>query len=464
MKRRWNQDRVIVTRSYTAAAATAASSNNSSSEPPPCLKLIADCWEHIFDYLAMQDIQSIGQTCKRMHRMAGWYFREYFPELEYRVCESVTRFYIRSNPCYYEVNPMFYQFISKLKIRQRLDRWSSDGHTFSSLKTLIFKYTTLTANEIKRRRNLFENVESLHIIKCRLSGDIFQPISILCPKLTYLNVDQPIGSYTVKNYFFSQYYPHLKHFRYEPEMGDHDIRIDQLETFLKKHSNINRITTNFRFLWTHRDVFVATNIQVGILTTYFDVPFGHVQVDEVFALLKRLFERGFYKSLHLSFGRRGSYLNNRYEKLSNAVAMVPALQKFSARDHKILDLYCLTNLKEFHMSGEGCSAEDTEKMAKSLINLEVLTNADSPIDIILPFICHSKKLKKLFAVLKSHSGRALDLVAFNEQRTKLSNARKVAIYVQDGVYLPTKWSHTDINLSHIKIIRSNLHHHTYYPY
>lgn len=95
-----------------------------------------------------------------------------------------------------------------------------------------------------------------------------------------------------------------------------------------------------------------------------------------------------------------------------------------------MNLYRLTNLKLFHTSGAKCSAEDTEKMAKRLINLEVLTIDDPPIDIILAFIRHTKKLKKIFASNIMPNNRCLDLFALKSQ------------------YLLTKWSNTDMDLSH----------------
>lgn len=55
-----------------AVRSSAAASIDDQEHPPHYLKLIADCWEHIFDNLALSDILAMGQTCKRMLQMAGW--------------------------------------------------------------------------------------------------------------------------------------------------------------------------------------------------------------------------------------------------------------------------------------------------------------------------------------------------------------------------------------------------------
>lgn len=53
---------------------------------PPALKLIVDCWEEIFEYLSFKDIHlSFSGTCKAMHKLAGHYFNEFYPEVSYQL-------------------------------------------------------------------------------------------------------------------------------------------------------------------------------------------------------------------------------------------------------------------------------------------------------------------------------------------------------------------------------------------
>lgn len=460
MKRRLNEDRVIVTRAYaaaTAAATASATSNNSISEPsnsPPCFKLIFDCWEYIFDCLSIGDVYSMAQTCKRMHRLAGNYHHECFDELNYEMKGT----YIQcSYPHWYYLKPIFFQFVSKLQIGQHSKlNHPLDARAFTALKTLIYDNVTLNGAVIKGRQSLLRNVEHLHLISDMITGDIFKPIRTCCPKLTHLKVHR--CHIATANKLFLQHFPCLEHLEYVPGSSDCDNRMDQLETFLKKHPNLKYITANFRFLWTHRDVFIeysnTSNTQLEILNVFFNVPLEHVPLDEFFEFIKQLFARGIYKSLHLSFDNWNVQLS--YESLSNALATLPALQELSVLDHSILDVSRLTNLRVFHMMGVKCSAKDAEILAKSLINLETLMLQYAPIDTIFPFIWHSKKLKKMITDYITSYDRALDLIAFNQQR-KLANACKLSIHVQDRVYLPTRWKYENLNLSHVKVARSYLY-------
>ena len=122
-----------------AVASTSTADNASvnlqdtSSSPPPYLKLIADCWEHIYDYLSMKDIISIGQTCKRMNQMSGYYIRENQPHLKFSIREK--EIYFDYDIC---IQPDFYPLISKLFISSLSDLdFFSNVKTFDALKILL---------------------------------------------------------------------------------------------------------------------------------------------------------------------------------------------------------------------------------------------------------------------------------------------------------------------------------------
>lgn len=50
--------------------------------PSPILKLNAICCDDLFDWLSLRDLQSLGQTCKRMKQLTGVYYRENFNETQ----------------------------------------------------------------------------------------------------------------------------------------------------------------------------------------------------------------------------------------------------------------------------------------------------------------------------------------------------------------------------------------------
>lgn len=58
------------------AIATTSNDAQEIPPPPPYMKLIADCWEHIFDNLSLANVLALGQTCKHMCQTVGNYVHE----------------------------------------------------------------------------------------------------------------------------------------------------------------------------------------------------------------------------------------------------------------------------------------------------------------------------------------------------------------------------------------------------
>lgn len=106
--------------------------------------LIADCWEHIFDYLSFKDIILMGQTCKRMNRMCGYYVREYYPKLKF---ELIWREICFENV---RIQPVFYPFISLLRLKDKSELdFFSNGEIFDALKMIFFIFTHLLKLKLK---------------------------------------------------------------------------------------------------------------------------------------------------------------------------------------------------------------------------------------------------------------------------------------------------------------------------
>lgn len=50
--------------------------------------------------------------------------------------------------------------------------------------------------------------------------------------------------------------------------------------------------------------------------------------------------------------------------------------------------------------------------------------------------------------------KCFDVNALNVERKKLENACVVTIYVQECIYLSAKWKSQNVNLSHVRIVRT----------
>lgn len=429
-------------RDHVAGTSTSVAINDPTSNPPPCFKLLVDCWEHIFDYLSFKDIHAMGGTCKPMNRLAGHYFSDFFPNLDYELKKGEIR---GTTTFDFNLRPDFYQFVRRVEIssRRELD-YVFDAETFPLLKMFIFTSVNLIKTQLDFAQNVLRNIEIIELIGCKVDGKIFNQLANDCPKLKYLNINSCRMEVATINEFLKQHYPQLKYMRFIYK----GKRIMELKTFLKKHSNLKCFMTDFGFLWANRNLLKETNVQLDMLE--FDVDDTTIPFDGFVDFMKVLYERGFYKALHLSCGNIWGDLDVNF---CNAVYRLPTLDKLSLVANSDIDLSRLTNLNElFVLSMHQCSVADLENIAKSLSHLKRLVFGEASIDVMFPFIRHSKRLNE-FLVDDVLDSEFLDLFVFNEERKKLADASQISIGVNEDIYLANKWNTRNSNLSHVKITR-----------
>lgn len=227
---------------HVAGTSTAAAENSTPENVPPYLKLLVDCWEHIFDYLLLKDVHAMGGTCKPMHQLAGHYFREYFPNLGYELDKNEICAVISFD---FNLRPDFYKFISKLEIAHTIEVDTLNTETFSSLKMLIFEDVHLTGARLGLAQKFLMNIENIELNYCRIAHNLFAKLATDCPKLKCLLVYYCNMENTVISELFSKHYPQLEHFQFEYK----NKQISQLKLFLVKHLKLKRFSTNFQFLW-----------------------------------------------------------------------------------------------------------------------------------------------------------------------------------------------------------------------
>ena len=66
---------------------------NEASEQQKIFKLSVDCFENLFDYLSIVDLDSLAQTCTRMQRVVGHFYQQELPKHEYDVDCQYIRLY-----------------------------------------------------------------------------------------------------------------------------------------------------------------------------------------------------------------------------------------------------------------------------------------------------------------------------------------------------------------------------------
>lgn len=248
---------------------------------------------------------------------------------------------------------------------------------------------------------------------------------------------------------FSQNFPKLKHLQYKAQRWSWHVptRIVKLKTFLEKekHKNLKHFGCSARELWENRGVLRETNIQLDTLSIDFhrwDLP----KRCAGFALfLNKLHERGFYKTLHLSFDNDSSVGSKCFNKSS-------AIEKVYLEGEKpIVDLSNLTGLKELHAYGLKDN-NYAESASTSLISLERLVIQHACNEEYWPFVCNSKRLKFITVCQVNNDDEDVDVFALNEER-KSSGGSRIYLRLPESVYLRAKWKLNNLNLSYVGIKR-----------
>lgn len=102
---------------------------------------------------------------------------------------------------------------------------------------------------------------------------------------------------------------------------------------------------------------------------------------------------------------------------------------------------------------------EAEILAQSLLNLEEIYAYCDSVDAIVPFVCHSAKLKKIYVnkTFLPKYMQKINLVRLSKERAKLQNACHVIIYLKEELYTAIKWLADDLICGKIEIKRAESH-------
>lgn len=423
---------------------------------PPIFKLNVDCMDEIFEYLPLNDLYSLGQTCKHMRKKAGEYFKRNF--------KSADKFGSDHGifTVYSDHEGVIDQRTQTLGFIQYINRIAHDNKTiapllyielltdrFESIKHIYLANLMLNSVKVECLRRLLAKVETVQIRRCSMDNDLHRVLLKFCKNLKQLHVQENIQEVFNRyaNSWLLRQYPLLEHFELIPT----SYEMHELNVFLEKNPTIHSFSTELECLWENRVDFLNSTaklekLEVKIFQRNIDASFMQKHCD----LLNDLFKCGFYKWLRMCINKvdqRGSDLLctlNRLEML--------CIRNFS----RCFSLPLLAGLRELVIF-DGANCTDMDILARSLVNLRRLYLANATIDDLLPFIRHSQQLNKIMALLRLDETKGvLDLAKLNTEREKLNGATKVTVYVTDDIFLATKWTirNGDLNLSLVEIKRA----------
>ncbi|XP_031639424.1 uncharacterized protein LOC116351463 isoform X1 [Contarinia nasturtii] len=460
---------------------TAGSGPSNVESPPKIFKLSIDCFDEIFEYLNLKDLHSFGQTCKRMNKVTGEYFKQNYSALQIISGRDGIHTDFSNNDVFGETFNIFgnfektkisgfNQFITTINVHSYLSPLRNIKpyiEEFVSINSVSINNTTIAPMFFNCFSKMLAKIETLDIYYCN-SNDIYEGILKFCIKLKRLYVtnselDQIYCARNGKSRWLFQRFPKLEHFELIPK---NELVINELNSFLELNKSISTFSTSANCLWHNRHAFRNSEKALHILEVKFVHPIGSdgPSMQLIFNLINELYDQGFYKRLHL-------YVASVDEEINVLAASTKNLDKLCIKlfDYanqtlpvSVKELVILEYNKEMTIaqSANYIAVNPMEMLANELTNLQRLYMVNASFDDILPFIRKSTQLKKIKLLHKDGFDSrvdALKLRTLNLQREQLFGARKVTIYVRDKVFEKTKWTTTNgvTDLSLIEVKRSD---------
>lgn len=432
-------------------------SDSMDALPASIFQLNNDCFEEIFDYLSLKDLHSFGETCRELQHLAGDYFQRNFKSAEkfsgtdgvytvYSDHEGVSNQRIQTSGFNQFINYIshYYEEIQPLQyVHLHSDEFTAINHIY--LVCLVINPT-----KIEYLQKILSKIEVLQLRQCTLLGDFHENLLKYCKNLKRLYIQDDLGDIIDENgnLWLLRQYPTLEFLQLTLR---YPFRILELSAFLERNSNVRSFSTSSRCLWENRHELLECKATIDLLEIQMLDNFYRQLIDIrlICELLNQLYDRGFYQRLHLSVKRVD-------QKCSEQLKSVFGLEFLSIRQfNECYNLPLLRNLKSIEIF-DGSNANDMDILAKKLNNLEKVLIENATHNDILPFIRQSVRLNKMKIAFKTNE-QILRLSMLNEEREKLSGARRITVYVPDEIFLATKWTtkNGDITLNMIEMKRAD---------
>ncbi|XP_031635376.1 uncharacterized protein LOC116348494 [Contarinia nasturtii] len=379
---------------------------------------------------------AMGQTCKRMQRIAGHCF-----QLNYGAAKAEFYPYLPSFILNLVKIDCFIDFLQNVRL------WLLDDEEDYMIKFV----TALKHSTSIKIINIFDYSGHLTMaVSTEMKGILCkaESVTIDCHYDMKENVlgELIAGCYSNVKYLYlirqsnedqwtHRIYPALEHFELKSSRSD---EIPGLKTFFELNTTIKKFSVDMELFWSNRELFKKSNIKFDTLSIGFGKEcdeFNTYEFKLLCRLLNDLYASGFYKNLHMHFLYPGLRIPQAF---INQLASVKGLVKFHFELKTHLLLGTLRNLEELGTATNFIS--DLKLIPHMLSKLKRLYFIKASSDDILPFICHAKKVNKIKVECLFGLNKILDLLALNKEREKLVGAHKITIYVEEVVYFATKWA------------------------
>lgn len=415
-------------------------------------KLNVDCFEELFDWLSLEDLHAISQTCKRLQKVAIYYFHQN--------CSSLD--------VYCEENgiSVFNHMLRIDSFSDDIKRYNSIGAKCESLKEIHFRCAVLSIQKIDYIKEKLHKIEVIDISGGCFIGNFYTDFLIFCPNLRRLRINQfrIVCKSMHENDWLQQKYPKLKKFELT---GDKNIKTSELMVFFRENRNIRSFTTDGKHFSEpdFLNLIVNYKLKLDELTIVKEYTIDELK-RYVCGQLNLLHQYGFYKQIHF-LGVTNSFSQEAINQISTIRGLRTLRCGYPLSPMPKVNWSPLIGLRKLNTFYYPQSEIQMQEFARSLVNLEEISLLQATFDDILPLIFYSMKLRiikvqhvmdEFFNVselkkIEFFNGSTLNLAALDRERKKLYGAKKVIIYVSEHVYLTMKWAIGQTNFDLIEIKR-----------
>lgn len=425
------------------------SSENPAENSAHIFELSRDCFGELLDWLSLKDLHAFGQTCKLLQKIAGHVFQTTYCAA-FAECKP-DGIYIDS----LNVNA-FCSFISRLSFQNDNIKCFEFAATkdFKYLNRILLNGIHLTDEKIVYLKKLLKKAETVELTHCTIDGDVYKKLLKRCINMKRLcvNVNEPVGTVIgTDNKWLLRPFPKLEYF--ELSGIGQKTNVNELITFFELNGNIHKFATNDQCLlmkWTKKTNVLRnlTDLAVHCVVYKNDRPQSFRKTT------RRLRKLNKYVQL---------YVDHAYQSTLNKISSKQRIEKFHAQSLSVIRtdrvfFFPLGHLVELCIPFV-LNDIDVVIMAKQLENLQQLLVDTAQPEIILTFIRHSVRLERIAVrLLESGFGNKMncltvDVSMWNKERAKLTMAEKTIVYVNEIVYLATKWTKDKIDGEFVKLKR-----------
>lgn len=186
----------------------------SKPEPQPepstteFLDMNNDCIDRICSLLALDDLCSMGRTCKRIHNIAGHYFQRHYPNNYVRIQSFRRRtvYYMYPNEKYVEDLKPFIRNVSIQEYKGSVCVNYLKANFGENLREIALHGINCDLSKTHgiQIKGQLKRLESIKFVNCSV-GDIYEIFLKHCEQLQHIGIDEPIqhnGTSTWPQYSF----------------------------------------------------------------------------------------------------------------------------------------------------------------------------------------------------------------------------------------------------------------------